>query len=242
MWYKLKRIMMRPNGVEKQIRPSGWGEWQPWANTLWYLNLNQSDAVFTDYEGHTVNNNWITYNANGVSDGCGYNNSDWKRLYSDFWSWESFPSNFTIMCFMKPTWNHYTNDHPMWISIANASTKVTLGIGFNETNSKVQFNYLRETIAWNTQEYTYSPLNAWHHYALTYDGSTVKGYIDGSLVVSFSASGNGSWTWPSWWLTVFGRNHPQYTNTIQGYVDEVIIEDKIRTQQGIQDYLSKFTY
>ena len=22
--------------------------WTPWANTLWYINMNQSDAVFTD--------------------------------------------------------------------------------------------------------------------------------------------------------------------------------------------------
>lgn len=215
----------------------------PWANTLWYINMNQSDAVFTDTQWHTVNNNWITYNANGVSDWCGYNNSDGKRLYSDFWSWESFPSSFTIMAFMKPTWNHYTDDHPMGISLANASTKVTFWIWFNQTNSQVQFNYLKETIAWNTATYNlWIILNTWHHYALTYDGSTLIGYIDWTQVVSNARSGSGSWTWPSWWLTVFWRNHPSYTNTIQGYVDEAICEDKVWTPQELQDYLATFTY
>ena len=209
----------------------------PWANTLWYLNMNQSDADFTDYEGHTVSNNWITYNARGKRDWCGYNNSNWKRLYSDFWSWESFPSQFTIMAFMKPTWTHYTDDHPMWISLANDSTKVTWGIWFNQSNSQVQFNYLKENVAWNTSSYSYSPLNVWHHYALTYDGTTMKGYIDGNEVTSLNVSGSGSGAWPSWWFTVFWRNHDNYTNTIQWYVDEAIVEDKVWTSQDIKDYL-----
>jgi len=50
MWYKLKRIMMRPNGVEKQVRPKGW--WQPWTNTLLYLPLNSTDT-YTDQSGNS---------------------------------------------------------------------------------------------------------------------------------------------------------------------------------------------
>ena len=216
--------------------------WQPTANTLWYINMNQSDAVFTDTQWHTVTNNGIVYNASGVSEWCWYNNSDWKRLYSDFNVGESFPTSFTIMAFMKPTGTHYTNDHPMWISLADASSKVTYGIGFSQSNSQVQFNRLRENISRWTQSYSYSPLNTWHHYALTYDGSTVKGYIDWSQVANFGASGSGSGLWPYGWLTVFGRNHDNYTNTIQGYVDEAIVEDKVWTAQEIQDYLALYSY
>lgn len=236
---EIKKITVRPNGVEKQIRPS---KRTPWLNTLWYLDLDQSDAAFTDARWHTVTNTSITYNSSWVSNGCWYNNSNWKRLYSNFDGWDTRPTNFTLMCFMKPTWNHYTNDHPMWISLANASTKVTLWIGFSQTNTQVQFNYLRESIAWTTQSYNYSPLNTRHHYALTYDGATMIWYIDGTPVTSVSISGTGSWTWPNWWLTVFWRNHPSYTNTIQWYVDEVIVEKKVWTAVEIQTYLSEFTY
>lgn len=230
------------NGLTASCGVTDQSWWQPTANTLWYINMNQSDAVFTDYEGHTVTNNWIVYNASGVSEWCWYNNSDWKRLYSDSNVGESFPTSFTIMAFMKPTWNHYTSDHPMWISIANTSTKVTWGIWFNQYNSQVQFNHLRENVAWNTSNYSYSPLNTWHHYALTYNGTTMLWYIDWVQVISRTATGNGSWVWPSGWLTVFGRNHPNYTNTIQGYVDEAICEDKVRTAQEIQDYLALYSY
>ena len=214
----------------------------PTANTLWYLNLNQSNAVFIDTQWHTVTNNWIVYNASGVDEWCWYNNSDWKRLYSDFNWWESFPSSFTLMAFMKPTGNHYTSDHPMWITLANATTKVTFGIWFTQNNTQVQFNHLRENVAWDTANYSYSPLNVWHHYALTYDGSTLKWYIDGVEVVNNPRSGSGSWTWPNPWLTVFWRNHSGFTNTIQWYVDEVICEDKVWTASDIQTYLSDYTY
>jgi hypothetical protein len=40
MWYKLKRIMIRPNGVEKQIRPK-W-EWQPWVDTVLYYDFEHT--------------------------------------------------------------------------------------------------------------------------------------------------------------------------------------------------------
>ena len=215
----------------------------PTANTLWYLNLNQSNAVFTDTQGHTVTNNGIVYNASGVYEWCWYNNSDWKRLYSDFDGWESFPAQFTIMAFMKPTGNHYTSDHPMWISLANATTKVTFGIWFTQNNTQVQFNFLQENIAWGTSSYTlWTILNTWHHYALTYNGTTLIGYIDWNQVISANRSWTGSWTWPSWWLTVFWRNHPNFTNTIQWYVDEAICEDKVWTASDIQTYLSDYTY
>ena len=48
MWYKLKRIMMRPNGVEKQVRPDN--RWQPWANTIAYY----------PFETDTLDAYWIT--------------------------------------------------------------------------------------------------------------------------------------------------------------------------------------
>lgn len=222
------------------VSDSQW--WQPTANTLWYINMNQTDSIFTDTQGHTVTNNGIVYNASWVSDGCWYNNADWQMLYSDFNGWESFPSSFTIMCFMKPTGSHYTGDHPMWISIANASTNVTWGIWFNQYNSQVQFSYLREAIAWKTTSYNFSPLNTWHHYAMTYSNGTMTWYIDWNQVISANVSWTGTWTWPSGWLTVFGRNHPDYTNTIQWYVDEAICEDKVWTAQEIQDYLSNYSY
>ena len=60
MWYKVKRIMMRPNGVEKQVRPSGWGGW-----TFTYDFVNKTTTQLTN-DGRT-NASWLTTWANWVT-------------------------------------------------------------------------------------------------------------------------------------------------------------------------------
>lgn len=239
--------------VQKELKAAYIGEvtwWKPWANTLFYYNLNQSNSVFTDTMWHTTNTSWIVYNASGVSDWCGYNSANFNRIQGLFNSWETFPSNFTIMGFMKPTGNSWSGDHPMWIVLTNGSTYTVWGIWFNQSNSQVQFNHLRENVAWDTSTYTFSALNSWHHYAMTFNGTNMVGYIDGTQVITRAVSGSwsGSPYASTWGFTIFGRyvtggeNTSWLANVIQGYVDEVICEDKVRTAQDIQDYLTNFTY
>lgn len=222
--------------------------WQPWVNTLWYINMNQSDAVFTDTQWHTVNNNWIVYNANWVSEWCWYNSSNWKRLYSDFNTWESFPSQFTIMWFMKPANNHFTNDHPMWIVLSDQTNERLRWIWWDRYNRKAQFSFLQENVAWAT--YEYNATDSWwtrherHHYALTYDGTTMIWYIDGTQVINANVGGSWQWNYPLNWFSLFWRERSDqgFTNTIYGYVDEAICEDKVWTASDLQTYLSEFTY
>ena len=89
MWYKVKRIMVRPNGVEKQVRPDTW--WKPWVNTVFYFPL-KSDIL--DYS-------WNNISASG----------GWTITYQ-WWAWalissvitinySTQPTNFTASCFMK---------------------------------------------------------------------------------------------------------------------------------------------
>lgn len=222
--------------------------WTPGANTLFYYSLDQSDADFTDAMGHTTNNNGILYSANGVNNGCGENHTSGKRIQGLFNSGETFPSQFTIMAFIKPSGNHYTSDYPMGIVLSNATNKTLFWIWFNQSNTSVQWNYLKENVAWDSHSISLSYsqiLNYRHHYALTYDGTTIKGYRDGVEEVSRNPSGTWSWSYyPVEWFTLFGRVQSawQYTNTIQGFVDEAICENKVWTAQEIQDYLANYNY
>ena len=224
--------------------------WHVTPNTLFYINLDQSDWIFTDKKWHSVTNNWVQYSANWVVKGAWYNNVNRNRIRSPFNSWESFPTQFTIMAFMKPSWNHYTNDHPMWIALSNESSKVVWWIWFSQTNNRVYWNHLRENVAWDDKYISFSPLNTRHHYVMTVDWSTMKWYIDWVLkwtwTVSWNWSGN---PYPLNWLSLFGRyvsndstNPDWLANTIQWYVDEAIVENKIWTQSEIQSYLQKIWF
>jgi hypothetical protein len=99
MWYKLKRIMMRPNGVEKQVRPSGYtlsydfttssAWWDangcPRNSSWFYRNSTRSDgAIFWPSEifNDTPKKIIITYGKSGASSGT--------------WIWESTTRSNTI--------------------------------------------------------------------------------------------------------------------------------------------------
>ena len=71
------------------------------------------------------------------------------------------------------------------------------------------------------------PLNAWHHYAVTFDGSDLRFYLDGSLQGSpfaiggdqtLSDSSNGLW---------IGRRDADTARTWDGYLDDVIIFNSV---------------
>jgi hypothetical protein len=189
-------IYLHPSGVKKELKNDYIWEFVPYtpnANTLFYLNLNQTDWVFTDAMLHSTTNYWVTYNANWVKWWCWYNNWWTNVIQSLFNSWEGFPSNFTIMWFMKPSGSH-TYDHNKWICLGDASNKRAFYIWFATNNSSVVFGCMRLWIWWYEQTSTPSSwniLNERHHYAMTYNWNTMIWYIDGIQKFTY----NISWNW-----------------------------------------------
>ena len=113
----------------------------------------------------------------------------------------------TITAWIKLNSTHTVSDHPMAVSEYSSSTGVLNGIGFNQSNTSVQFSRLREAIAWQDATYSYSPGNSdWHFYCYTYNGSTIRGYVDGSPVASLSASGSGTNTGRNTGVSILANN------------------------------------
>lgn len=88
---------------------------------------------------------------------------------------------------------------------------------------------------WQTLSAAYPSLNAWHHLAATYDGATMKLYIDGTLAASKSQSGAiTSNTNP---LTL--GLQPGGSEYFGGSADEFRVWNIARTQAQIQNDMNK---
>lgn len=113
------------------------------------------------------------------------------------------------------------------IQYGTATSEKSFGLVFNATNpGKLYFNGSGDDLAGAT---TVTP-NAWHHAAVTYDGATVKLYLDGQLdgskataLLNTALDANG--------LTIGLRPG---TAVFNGKIDEVQIFNRALTQAEIQ--------
>lgn len=88
---------------------------------------------------------------------------------------------------------------------------------------------------WKTLSAAYPSLNAWHHLAATYDGATMKLYIDGVLAASQAQTG--SITTNTNVLAL--GNQTGFSEYFGGSADEIRIWNVARTQAEIQNDMNK---
>jgi hypothetical protein len=221
MWYKLKRIMMRPNGVEKQVRPSGWGWWQPWANTIAYYPFR------SDILDHSWNNNDFTW---------------WVYTFSNNTIAITSDITWPIVTPESTTWDRTIN---IWVSRNNVGVYI-----FRMTNSWSEWhlvavdgeNWNRPWVSFKTSRWYRNRPSAsalptmWDIILVTWTktGTTMSLYIN--WVLGSTTTLNTA-TWRSSYEVV-GQELTSWTYW------EAIIENKIRTAQEISDYydLTKSNY
>ena len=143
MWYKLKRIMMRPNGVEKQVRPVNWDnldistatlskQYSTWYGFQWlYINPNENVALTASFG-----------NPNGTIRGYSYSSKDISTASLTLWN-KTSPQAHSV--FANSTWTHiYSWKH-----------------GFG--NYSAWWIYEYSTTWWNVGSMTsYRTLSPWH--------------------------------------------------------------------------------
>lgn len=95
--------------------------------------------------------------------------------------------------------------------------------------------YLHIAGGWRTLSAPYPGRNAWHHLAATYDGTTIRLYINGAEVASKPQTGTITLNNNS--LTL--GNQTGYNEFFGGTADELRIWNVARTQAEIQDGMNK---
>ena len=233
MGYKLTWIYMRPNGVEKQIRPT-W--WQPWVNTIAYYPLNSTDTINDkSWNSRNLTNNWLTfwtYNwvdcANMTSNVYAYSTDiplpSWANSRTiSFWFYDTSRVNDTYWCAYgsHSTWNFFAPR-------INSSRYSFMGYARD-------FNTSTTVSTW-----------VWKLITVTYDWATVKYYLNWSNIWSSDLSLNttavGSTRKFVIWCRLDSSANPnQY---VKWYMSNMILEDKARTAQDVSDYynLTKSNY
>ena len=230
MWYKLKRIMMRPNGVEKQVRPDTW--WKPWSNTIAYLKLEQN----------TNDSSWKWNNGTGTN--ITYTTlSTWKKVATLNWS-----SRVDFSSSLFSSWSFTTSMWIYWNGLTSSSGAlyVIMGNAANDSQWLIEDYhnysgwYLRTSMnrgAGVHTRYGYSD-RTWFLYTVTYNGSSVSTYKNGSLLGTASASFG--------WVRNFYLWYRVYNNDRYWiwYFSDFICENKARTAQEVTDYynLTKANY
>lgn len=63
---------------------------------------------------------------------------------------------------------------------------------YNAGSRRIMFRRYKSGVGPDATYYTVTLGTTWHHFVLTYDGTTLRGYLDGAMVTNTAASGAGS--------------------------------------------------
>lgn len=220
MWYKLKRIMMRPNGVEKQVRPI-W--WQPWANTIAYFPFKEDALDEIGSRSLTINNctisDWVM-NINSQASYMLLSSSIWWSqitgsvwyyywALSTWWGWNTL--------FAKNWWDYHHILMP-----ATTSGWTVWNIGFFK---KTRYPSSKTLELWK-----------WYHIVFVKNWTNEKIYVNAELVLDSNSSFDNN-SQPLWIIANYTAS--SWNQWAQWKMSELFFEDKLRTVQEISDYYNQ---
>lgn len=228
MWYKVKKVRIWVNWVEKQIYPAGW---KPWANTIAYYPLE------TDGKDYSWNNrDW------NVGSGVSFVNLSWVSCAS-FNNTANGLINWSIWL--------SASDATMsaWFNSSNASNLYSMvSIIWDSASIQARLNNWT-TLQWDiwtwSSDVTVSDWNCrdgnWHNTIVTYNRQKLILYLDWNKIWEANANINipltSFWIW--WHLTPYSTVFP-----FSWYISRVIYESQARTASEVSDYynLTKSKY
>ena len=198
------------------------------ALVAWYpLNGNLSD--YSDERNHLVNNSATPDNSGKIGQ-CYYFEKgskltplDQNVSQEDF---KTYTIAFWVMLTMRPDTYGYILHRSIDHSVGNA----VYSIGFTG-DRKFSFAANGNHVAGGTN--VVPELNKWYHLAMTDDNGSVKGYIDGELVKTFSYTGKKNVSGTS--LGIGGAVKPYGQRHHTGRLNDVRRYNHILTQTEIKD-------
>lgn len=216
----------------------GQGIWKPWANTIAYYPLTSVSTV-NDMSG---NNNTMS-NINSVT----FWTYQWVNCASFSWG-----SNWWYLKIDKSlrTWRASFTVSEWFYKNTASSTDATFWSIWNATNANTIYTYTEATDSWKilvaldttvaVKSQSACPSNSRNLLTITYDGNTVRLYLNWQFISSLERSLSISNARTCIWKSV----NLSSSRPMTWYLSDCIFENKARTAQEISDYynLTKSTY
>ena len=174
----------------------------------------------------TVTNNGATYSATGGKlGGCYSFNGSSNYLYTTGQGY--FGNNYSFSVWV------YTTSTSATQTIGCIRTAVGSGFSLFLIGGKLRIDPGGNNVQWTTS-YTY-PANTWFHLVVTYDGTTVKYYIDGEYKQSYTATISSTY----WGNTLsFGAsqaNGSSYGNYLNGRLNDIRLYDHCLSPMEVKE-------
>ena len=233
MWYKIKKVRIWVNWVEKQIYPAGW---KPNANTIAYYPLTSTSTVNDlSWNSNNLTNSWATF--------WEYHGIDCSRLYwnfSDSWpiaymygniTWLPTWANartYSFWCYNENSWN--TTYVETYLFQWQASTnKMVLCASSNEF---VWYYWISQY--WSSWKMWDTPIIRWQraNHIITYDWSKFEWYVNWTSRWTWTYTIN---TWSNK-LSIWWASENWWFNAFNWCFSEFIVENKARSADEITNY------
>ena len=245
MWNKIQRIYVGSN----LVRP----KWQPWADTIayWELNWNWEDTkndywvetyTTTNYDSDAIVWTAPTYNTTRRGKACAKFSGNGilqlpnlpiasNHITISLWYNKTWTNNGCIFQLKEDTatdswnWAFILTDNSSGVYVDVVMTRYSTGISW-----QVEYTTSAKTVS----------TNEWHNYVATFNSWTLKFYIDWTLFDTKSDSSRpylrNSSASPSY-LGGGGRHYGGTSyNYLNWYLQDVIYENKLWTDQEVADY------
>ena len=167
MWYKLKRIMIRPNGVEKQVRPIT-PITTPWIYhnaTLWLISMSSDGST-----RYTIadKNLWATSTDITSTDSYGNYYQWWNNYWFVYW-WTPTTSSSTVDASTYWPWNYYSSS--TFRRVARWDSSNNTNLRWETTNTNVARRW---------------PCPEWYHIPSAADSAIIVNIFWGLTASDFS--------------------------------------------------------
>lgn len=205
----------------------------------------------TDYSGNgnnLTNNNTVTFVAGKFGNCADFGTSNTDKYLRISSAMGISNGVITVSLWVRMNTEIATNTVSRLFCRGEAATDVRHWISYNDTSGTpyLQFNRQRENIANDSFNYNVTlGTTIWHHVVLTYDGTNVRGYLNGAYLNAVASSGNGASGVFADNTTIGAAetNQPNSNPSLfaNADIDEVIIENRAWSTPEVRKYYAMAT-